>query len=122
MNKSKKSVLIVEDDQFISKAMTIKFKDSDFIVKATYTAEEALTLLQNFLPDIIILDIVLPGINGYEFFKKVKADDRFKDIPVIIASNLTPYEIDTKGITDYIVKSDLDLDELVKIANKNIKR
>lgn len=115
----KKKVLIVEDDKFIVKAMTIKFKDSGFIVKSTYTAEEGLIFLKSFLPDVIILDIILPGINGYEFLKKVKDDSKFKDIPVIVASNLPESESDTKGATDYIVKSDLDLDELVKKTIKN---
>lgn len=117
----RKKVLIVEDDKFIVKAMTIKFKDSGFLVKSTYTAEEGLILLNNFYPDVIILDIILPGINGYEFLKKIKSDEKLKDIPVIVASNLPQSEADTKGATDYIVKSDLDLDELVKRACRNIK-
>lgn len=120
--KMKNKVLIVEDDKFIVKAMTLKFKSSGFMVKSVYTAEEGLTLLKNFVPDVIILDIVLPGINGYEFFKKVKANSKLKNIPIIIASNLTQNEEDTKGATDYIIKSELDLDELVRIANKNIKK
>lgn len=115
----KKKVLIVEDDKFIVKAMTIKFKNSGFLVKSTYTAEEGLITLKSFLPDVIILDIILPGINGYEFLKKVKNDSKLKNIPVIVASNLPEDEEGTAGATDYIVKSDLDLDELVKKAIRN---
>ena len=116
----KKKVLIVEDDKFIVKAMALKFKSADFIVKSTYTAEEALVVLKSFIPDVIILDIVLPGINGYEFLKKVKVDEKLKDIPVIVASNLPESEDGTRGANEYIVKSDLDLDQLVKRAIKNI--
>lgn len=118
----KKKVLIVEDDKYIVKAMTMKFKDSDFMVKSTYTGEEALILLKEYLPDIIILDIVLPGIDGYEFLKKVKSNDKLKNIPVIVASNLNQDEKKTAGAIEYIVKSDLDLDELVKKTIKNIKK
>jgi len=118
----KNKVLIVEDDKYIVKAMTMKFKDSRFIVKSTYTAEEGLIILKSFLPDVIILDIILPGIDGYEFLKKVKSNDKLKDIPVIVASNLNQNENKTTGAIEYIVKSDLDLDELVKKTIKNIKK
>lgn len=116
----KKKVLIVEDDKFISKAMKYKFEEAKFIVNLTRTAEEGLELLKKWIPDVIILDILLPGIDGYEFLRKIKSDEKYKDIPVIVASNLPESEDGTRGATDYIVKSDLDLDELVKKALRNI--
>lgn len=116
----KKKVLIVEDDKFINKAMKYKFEESGFMVKAVRTAEEGLVVLKEWIPDAIMLDILLPGINGYEFLRKVKADEKLKDIPVIVASNLPESEDGTRGANEYIVKSDLDLDQLVKRAIKNI--
>lgn len=115
----KKKVLIVEDDKFISKAMKYKFEEAKFIVKLTRTAEEGLEILKKWIPDVIVLDILLPGIDGYEFLRKVKSDEKLKDIPVIVASNLPEDEEGTAGAIDYIVKSDLDLDELVKKTIKN---
>lgn len=117
----KKKVLIVEDDKFINKAMKYKFEESGFSVKAVRTAEEGLITLNDWLPDAILLDIILPGINGYEFLRKVKMDEKLKDIPVIVASNLPESEDGTQGANEYIVKSDLDLYELVKKTIKNIK-
>ena len=66
MSKTPK-VLIVEDDKFISKAMSMQFKAKKFMVKAVLNAEDGLELLKIWIPDAIILDILLPGIDGYEF-------------------------------------------------------
>lgn len=115
----KPRVLLIEDDKFILKAMSIKFTDSGFETKTSHTAEDGFKVLEKWLPNVIILDIVLPGISGYEFLKKIKANAKWKNIPVIVASNLQP---DEKAYlaTEYIVKSDLDLDSLVQKALRNI--
>lgn len=117
MNK----VLIIEDDKFISKAMKYKFEEAKFAVKTTRTAEDGLKLLEKWIPDAIVLDILLPGIDGYEFLRTVKADNKLKDIPVIVASNLPEDEEVDIGAIEYIVKSDLDLDALVKKTLKNVE-
>ncbi len=122
MKKTPK-VLIIEDDKFIGKAMKYKFEEKKFKVDAVRTAEEGLELLktEKKLPDVIVLDILLPGIDGYEFLRRVKSDERLGKIPVIVASNLPEDEQGTAGTTDYIVKSDLDLDELVAKTLRNVK-
>ena len=121
MSKTPK-VLIIEDDKFISKAMSIQFLTKNFVVKAVLNAEDGLKLLKAWIPDAIILDILLPGIDGYEFLKKVKSSEELKNIPVIVASNLAQDEEKSKEAIEYIVKSDLDLEELVKKTLKNIKK
>jgi len=121
MIKKNPKVLIIEDDKFISKAMKYKFEEAKFAVKTTRTAEDGLELLKKWIPSAIVLDILLPGIDGYEFLRKVKDDPKLKDIPVIVASNLPEDEEGTAGATDYIVKSDLDLDALVKKTIKNAR-
>lgn len=115
-------ILIVEDDKFILKAIAYKFEEAGFVVKATRTAEEGLEILEKWLPDAIILDILLPGIDGYAFLRTVKANLKWKDIPVIIASNLSQDDEVDIGVVEYIVKSDLSLDSLVKKALKHIKK
>ena len=122
MTKRVPKVLIIEDDRFILKAMRYKFEEAGFSFKAVRTAEEGLTLLEKWVPDVIVLDILLPGIDGYEFLRKVKADPKLKDVPVIVASNLPDDEEMDIGAIEYIVKSDLDLDVLIAKTLRNIKR
>src|SRR3990172_10840200 len=114
-------VLIVEDDKFVLKAMDYKFKESGFEVKLAPTAEIGLSVLENWLPDAIVLDILLPGIDGYAFLRTVRGNDKWKSIPVIISSNLDEEIGNDESANDYIVKSDLDLDELVKKVRSHIK-
>lgn len=118
-----KKVLIIEDDKFVSKVMKYKFEEKKFEVNAVGTAEEGLQILAKgkFIPDAIILDILLPGIDGYEFLKKIKGDSKLNKIPVIVASNIPEGEKPTHGTAEYIIKSDLDLDDLVKKTLRNIK-
>ena len=99
----------------------MQFKAKKFMVKAVLNAEDGLELLKIWIPDAIILDILLPGIDGYEFLKRVKSNKKLKNIPVIVASNLAQDEEKSKGAIEYIVKSDLDLDGLVKKALRNVK-
>jgi len=117
MNK-KKSVLIVEDDQFISKAFKETFEAEGFVVKVAFNGEEALSILRKFMPDIILLDLVMPVKNGFEVLKDVKRQDKLSKIPIIVATNLgeEQYIVKAKemGANDYILKSELSLSDLVK--------
>ncbi len=118
--KQSPKVLIVEDDQFVLKVMVLKFTESGFTVKQSVTAEGALTILKRWLPDAIILDILLPGIDGYAFLKIIRTDTRLKNIPVIISSNLDEDKDSDIKVSEYVVKSNLDLDDLVKKVRKHL--
>lgn len=113
--------MIVEDDKYILKAMDYKFTQAGFDIKVSTSAEEAFQLLKAWKPEVIILDILLPGVDGYEFLRTIKDDPRLKDIPVIISSNLDEDVGSDPLAKEYIVKSDLDLDELVKKVSKLVK-
>lgn len=114
----KLKVLVVEDDKFLLKAIVYKFDEAKFNTKTTTTAEEGLEVLKTWIPDAIVLDILLPGIGGYAFLRKVKSNTQLKNIPIIISSNLDKDPSLDFGYDDYIVKSDLDLDELVNRVRK----
>jgi CheY-like chemotaxis protein len=118
MTKSK--ILIVEDDLFILKAMRLTFESAGLKVKTCQTAESGLQLISHWIPDLIVLDVLLPGIDGYAFLRQIKADKKLQNIPVIISSNLSDEtKHDDLGVVDYIVKSELDLNILLA---KIIKR
>jgi len=120
-----KKVLVIEDDQFLSNAYRIKLSKAGYETKICLDGEEALASFPDFTPDLIILDLVLPGIDGFGVLNHIKTNEKYKQIPVIIASNLGQHEEIDKGLkmgaADYIVKSDLTMDQLLDKIRLHIK-
>ncbi len=117
-----KTILIIEDDPFILNIISHKFVENKFKVMVAGDAEKAELLLQKSIPDLILLDIILPKVNGFEFLKKIKSDHKLKSIPVIIFSNLGE-EKDIKqakdlGAVDYFVKANMFPEEVVAKITK----
>lgn len=110
-------VLVVEDDHFLSSAYRAKLTKSGFEVQMASDGEEALTILQGFRPDVILLDLVMPRKDGFATLQEIKQQSSLKDIPVIVASNLGQKEDIDKatglGAADFIIKSDLSMDDLI---------
>ncbi|MBI3485520.1 response regulator [Candidatus Daviesbacteria bacterium] len=117
-------ILVAEDDKFLANAYRIKLTKAGFEVMMVGDGEEALAALNKFIPDLILLDLVMPKKDGFAALQEIKKDERLKNIPVIIASNLGQKEDIEKGLKlgaiDFIIKSDLSMDELVKKINKAI--
>jgi DNA-binding response OmpR family regulator len=120
-----KKILIVEDDKFLSSALRVKLTKSGFEVKNASDGEEALRIVAEFSPDLILLDLVMPVKDGFAVLEELKAHETWKQIPVIIASNLGQKEDIERGMklgaTDYVVKSDLSLDTLIEKINSRLK-
>ena len=120
-----KRILIVEDDNFLSNAYRLKMTKSGFELKMARDGQEAMELLKTYIPDLILLDLVMPVKDGFTTLGEIKADDRLKNIPVIIASNLGQKEDIDKGMalgaSGYVVKSDLSLDSLIEKIKSIIK-
>jgi CheY-like chemotaxis protein len=110
-------ILVAEDDKFLGSAYRAKLTKTGFEVQIATDGNEALTALQSFTPDIILLDLVMPGKDGFATLEEIKQSDQLKSIPVIVASNLGQKEDLDKamalGASDYIIKSDLSLDALI---------
>lgn len=117
-----KKILIVEDDRFLLNAYKYKLERSGFEVITALDGEEALKVLKNDLPDLIILDLIMPNKDGFEVLEEIKKDLNLKKIPVIVCSNLGQPEDIKKakelGASDYFIKSDLSLEEIVVRINK----
>lgn|SRR5687767_4213461 len=118
-------VLVVEDDRFLTSAYKAKLVRSGFDVQIASDGEEALEVLKTFIPDIILLDLVMPRKDGFATLAEIKAQENLKNIPVIVASNLGQKEdLDramSLGARDYIIKSDLSMDALIGKINETIK-
>lgn len=116
------TVLLVEDDSFLIEILVKKFKADNYKVLHAGSGKEALRKAHDEDPDIIMLDIILPGMNGFETLEKLKDDETTADIPVAFLSNLGQKEDIEKGkklgAVDFIVKANHSLDEIVKRSNE----
>jgi CheY-like chemotaxis protein len=112
-----KKVLAVEDDLFLKELLAGKLSDDEFNVFYASNGEEALNIAMTEHPDVILLDILLPGMSGYEVLEKLKADETTRSIPVIILSNFGQPEDIQKGkalgAADFLVKANNSLDAIV---------
>ncbi|MEK7538676.1 MAG: response regulator [Patescibacteria group bacterium] len=111
-------VLVVEDDKFLRELLVRKLLAEKFTVESAIDAEGAFAILKDKKPDIILLDLILPGVSGFDILARVKADQATADIPVIILSNLGQKEdVDrakSLGAQDFMVKANFTLDEIVE--------
>ncbi len=115
-------VLVVEDDRFLVSAYRAKLEKSGYEVQIASDGDEALAALKTFLPDVMLLDLVMPKRDGFSTLEEIKKDARLSKIPIIVTSNLGQKEDIDKamalGANDYIIKSDLSIEELVAKVQK----
>ncbi len=109
--------MIIEDDDFLRSLAVTKLEKEGFTVTMAANGQEGLAALQADAPDLLILDLMLPIMSGFDVLKSMKADEKLKSIKVIVFSNLGE-ESDIKtcldlGANDYMVKANFTLDELV---------
>ena len=125
MPKSKTKILIVEDEEFLLDLYEKKLEEVGFEVVKAGNGREGLSLTQLELPDLILLDILMPQTDGYEMLKKVKAGSKIKNIPVVIFSNLSQREEIEKGLKlgakDYIIKTSVTPSEMVSKVKEYLK-
>jgi two-component system, OmpR family, response regulator VicR len=121
MNKIKKTVLLIEDETMLNDAFTILLSKNDFDTISAFNGKEALEILANTSPDIILLDLLMPVMDGRQFLAKYINS---KKIPIIIFSNLDAkndvQEALDLGATRYILKAWAAPKELVRIINDTI--
>ena len=114
------TILLVEDDTFLIDILVQKFQSDGYEVIHAGDGETALEKAHENSPDLIFLDIILPGMNGFEVLKQLKEDEKIKDIPVAFLSNLGQKEDIEKGkrlgAVDFIVKANHSLEEIVDKA------
>lgn len=111
-------LLVIEDDHLLAQTMRDKFISAGFSVKIAGDGNAAMKVLRTQIPQVVLLDILLPKKNGFDILAEMKIDPVWKQIPVVIASNLeSDKDIDrgyALGAGDYIVKSNLSLNDLVQ--------
>ncbi len=113
-----KRILIIEDDDFLRSLAVTKLQKHGYSVMTAADGETGLELTLKEKPDLLLLDLMLPGISGFEVLEKIRANADTKTLKVIIFSNLGDSE-DIKraqelGVVDYLVKASFTLDELTE--------
>jgi len=110
-------ILLADDDEQIVRMYKSGFRNAGFETVEARNGKEVYDFLEQNLPDIILLDLVLPGIDGFEILETIKDNDEWKDIPVIVLSNFgrpTDEERSMKGgATKFLVKANNSLDHIV---------
>ena len=115
---SKKKILIVEDDSFVMDIYQTKLGQSGYDVVGAANGLEALKKMESGTFDLILLDIIMPYMDGLEVLKKIKADEKNKNLPIILLTNLSQKEEVDKGLglgaNDYLIKSHFTPSEVLE--------
>ena len=122
-----KKILLIEDDSFIIDIYITKLKEVGFSVQSAVNGEEALVKIKQSRPDLVLLDIVLPQVTGFEFLQEIKSIPELKNVPVIVLSNLGQKKEVEKGLdlgaVKYLIKAHYTPTEVVEeiraVLNKN---
>ena len=111
MAKGEKTILVVEDDEMIGSMYKTKFEADGFTVLTANNGAAGLELAKKEKPDIIMLDVILPQLDGFSVLEEIKKDPALKNTPVIMLTNLGTEEDKKKGqamgALDYLVKASL---------------
>ncbi len=118
MPNQKKTILLVEDEPLLANLLKQRLEKESFTIFHAPDGEEALKVMKTLQPDLILLDIILPKISGFEFMERLRNDPAFGKAPIVIISNLGQ-ESDVEkgkvlGAIGYFVKAKMSIEDLVK--------
>jgi len=123
-NSNKKVVLVAEDDKFYSQIFKSKLEKEGFIVELALDGEQTLAKIKTRVPDLILLDLVMPIKDGFEVLEAIQADKKLQGAKIIVISNLGQDSDVTKakalGAHDYFIKSNVSIQEVVAIVRKHV--
>ena len=120
-----KKILLVEDDPFLADIYTTKIKKAEFEIDVMGDGDGVLPKIRETKPDLLLLDIVLPHLDGWEIIKQIKEADDIKDLKIIILSNLGQKNEVEKGLklgaVKYFIKAHYTPTEIVEEIKKILK-
>lgn len=118
-------IMLVEDDAILVEMYQAKFELEGHDITVATNGEECLKLLEDHTPELILLDILMPKLNGFHVLKEIKKRPNLRQIPVILLTNLGEAEVDMNqelahalGVNDYLIKSHHTPDEVVNKVMK----
>lgn len=115
-------IFVVEDDKFLRDLITEELKREGFSVFSAVDGEEAVKRIPQEMPELVLLDLILPGIDGYEVLRQVKENPTSMKIPIVILSNLGQKDNFEKGMNlgaaDYLIKANFTPREIIAKVKK----
>lgn len=119
-----KKIVLAEDEQILLELLDRKLKSKGYEVFSADDGEKGLKLIRQVLPDIAILDIVMPKMDGFQVMAKLQEDEALRKIPIIVISNSgQPVELNKAkqlGAVDWLIKTEFDPQEVVEKVEKQI--
>ncbi len=115
-------VLLVDDDQDFLQLLEYDLKKHGYQVLTAFNGEEGLARVEAEKPDLVVLDIKMPKMDGYTFVRRLKKDPAAKNIPLIVLTSYEPMKdmFQLEGVQDYVVKS-VNMESLLSSIEKNLK-
>lgn len=125
-NKKAKKILIVEDDAMLARVLTKSVKAEKMDALNITNGLDALEAAKTYKPNVILLDLILPGLDGFEVLKQLKADSETKGIPVFVISNLDDLS-DVKsakalGAEEYFIKANIELKKIINATKERAEK
>jgi len=122
--KEKKVILLVEDDALLLEVLQTQIENEGYKVFTVTNGLDVATSVRRHLPNLIVLDLIIPGIDGFAVLKELKGDDKLAKIPVVVLSNLDK-ESDIKstialGAKEHIVKADVKIEDILRVIKRNL--
>ncbi len=119
-------IVIAEDDQLINTSLVQGFQDAGFEVTSAPDGEVAVAKIKEVKPDVAVLDIMMPKLDGIGVIWEMKADPDTEKIPAVVLTNLSDAETVSKileaGAADYLLKSDQSIDQVVQKVREVLDR
>ena len=119
-----KKILIVDDEQDIVESLKFVLETADYTCYCAYNGEDGLRLAKELVPDLIILDVMMPKINGYKISRLLKFDKKYKDIPILMVTARSQEEDkligEETGADEYITKP-FEMEDVVNRVNKYLR-
>jgi DNA-binding response OmpR family regulator len=121
----KKKILIIDDSPFMTQMFSLRLHDEGFETLIAGGGEDGLKIAVNEVPDIVLLDIAMPGMTGWDVLKSLKKGAKTKNIPVLILTNSKGNKEDMEraanlGAAEYLMKIELKVDDIMEIVKKYI--
>jgi len=124
--EANKKVLLVEDDSLLANILMDMLIREKFDAVNVKDGLQVMETARKFQPDLVLLDLILPGLDGFEVLRQLKEDNKLKTVPVFIISNLDSIsEVKSAkalGAEDYFIKANSDIGKIIKVVQKRVNQ